>query len=160
LSEQVPFSATGSCTCGQVRYRLARTPLIVHCCHCHWCQRETGSAFVVNAMIDTAYLERSSGAAQLVATPSNSGRGQQIARCPTCQVALWSHYAGMGQRVSFVRVGTLDRPDLLPPDVHIYTESKLPWVIIPQGAKAYPQYYDRKVVWSEASLQRRLALIG
>jgi hypothetical protein len=160
LSEQTPFSATGGCTCGQVRYRMVRTPLIVHCCHCHWCQRETGSAFVLNALIETAYLERSSGEAQLVMTPSNSGRGQQIARCPSCQVALWSHYAGMGERASFVRVGTLDRPDWLPPDVHIYTESKLPWVSIPQGAKAYAQYYDRNEVWSESSLQRRRALIG
>jgi hypothetical protein len=139
---------------------MARSPLIVHCCHCHWCQRETGSAFVLNALIETAHLERSGGEAQLVMTPSNSGKGQQIARCPSCRVALWSHYAGMGERASFVRVGTLDHPELLPPDVHIYTESKLPWVTIPQGAKAYPEYYDRNEVWTQASLQRRQALIG
>jgi hypothetical protein len=139
---------------------MARIPLIVHCCHCHWCQRETGSAFVLNALIETAHLERSGGKAQLVMTPSNSGKGQQIARCPSCRVALWSHYAGMGERASFVRVGTLDRPEFLPPDVHIYTESRLPWVTIPQGAKAYPQYYDRNEVWTQASLQRRQALTG
>jgi hypothetical protein len=160
MSELAPFSATGGCTCGQVRYRMSRSPLIVHCCHCRWCQRETGSAFVLNALLETAHLERLAGEAQLVRTPSNSGKGQRIARCPNCQVALWSHYAGLGEVLSFVRVGTLDEPDRLAPDVHIYTESKQPWVIIPPGVKAYRQYYKSAEVWSEASLQRRRALTG
>jgi hypothetical protein len=153
-------SVEGGCTCRAVRYRLTRTPLIVHCCHCRWCQRETGSAFVLNALIETAYLMLLAGEPQRVPTPTNSGKGQSIARCPSCQVAVWSHYAGLGERLAFVRVGTLDEPDHFPPDVHIYTESKQPWVVIPAGARNFAQYYSSREVWSEASLARRQALTG
>jgi hypothetical protein len=153
------FSATGGCTCRALRYRLTRAPLIVHCCHCRWCQRETGSAFVLNALIESAHLEQLTGTADLVLTPSASGKGQRIARCPSCRVALWSHYAGLGERASFVRVGTLDEPDQLPPDVHIYIESKQPWVQLPVGVPAFSQYYKAQEVWRPESLARRQALI-
>ena len=143
-----------------MRYRLTRAPLIVHCCHCRWCQRETGSAFVLNALIGSAHLDVLAGRPELVATPSNSGKGQRIARCPTCRVALWSHYGGLGDLMSFVRVGTLDEPDRLPPAVHIYTESKQPWVVIPDGARAFREYYKSGEVWSQESLARRQALLS
>jgi len=125
-----------------------------------WCQRESGSAFALNALLESTEQQLLAGRPELVLTPSNSGKGQRIARCPTCRVALWSHYAGLGERLSFVRVGTLDEPDRLPPGVHIYTESKQPWVVLPQGAPVFAQYYDRGEVWSEASLARRQALLG
>jgi len=155
-----PFSADGGCTCRAVRYRLSDRPLIVHCCHCRWCQRETGSAFVLNALIESARLQLVAGRPELVATPSNSGKGQRIARCPTCRVAVWSHYAGLGDLMSFVRVGTLDEPDRFPPDVHIYTESKQPWVVLPAGARSFTEYYPSREVWSADSLARRQALLG
>ena len=145
----------GGCTCRGVRYRLMPPPLIVHCCHCRWCQRESGAAFALNALFERERMELLAGAVELVATPSASGKGQRIARCPACRVALWSHYAGLGDRVCFVRVGTLDDPDLFPPDVHIYTESKQPWVVLPAGARVFPQYYRSREVWSAASLERR-----
>jgi len=160
MADDSVLCAEGGCACRAVRYRLARTPLIVHCCHCRWCQRETGSAFVINALIETAHLARLSGQPELVLTPSNSGKGQTIARCPSCRIALWSHYAGLGERLSFVRVGTLDEPDRFAPDVHIYTESKQPWVVIPAAARSFPQYYSSREVWSEASLARREALLA
>ena len=100
------------------------------------------------------------GHVELVVTPSASGKGQRIARCPVCRIALWSHYFGFGDRVNFVRVGTLDEPDQFPPDVHIYTESKQPWVVLPPGARAFEQYYKSREVWSAASLVRREALIA
>jgi hypothetical protein len=153
-----PFE--GGCTCGHVRYRLAGRPLFVHCCHCRWCQRETGSAFVLNALIESDRVERLGGEPDLVDTPSQSGAGQLIARCPKCRVAVWSHYAGAGKRVSFVRVGTLDEPDRCPPDIHIYTESKQPWVQLPAGARAVPQFYDLNAHWPPASLARRDALLA
>jgi hypothetical protein len=156
---EVP-SAEGGCVCRAVRYRLARSPLIVHCCHCRWCQRETGSAFVLNALIETVFLTSLAGEPQRVPTPSESGKGQLIVRCPSCEVAVWSHYAGLGERLAFVRVGTLDEPDRFPPDVHIYTGSKQPWVVIPTGARSFAQYYSSREVWSEASLARRRALTG
>jgi len=150
----------GGCTCGAVRYRMTRPPLFVHCCHCRWCQRETGSAFALNAMIETDRLALLAGAPETVDTPSLSGRGQRIVRCPACRIALWSHYAGAGGKIAFVRVGTLDEPDRLPPDVHIFTESKQPWVVLPPGAPAFPEYYDRETLWPPESLARRKALLG
>jgi len=122
----------GGCACGHVRYRIKSQPLIVHCCHCSWCQRQNGSAFAVNALIETDRVELLQGDVAEVTVPSRSGKGQRIARCPNCQVAVWSHYlilsGGIGDAFRFIRVGTLDDPGSMPPDVHIYTSSKQPWV--------------------------------
>jgi hypothetical protein len=160
MTEPSAFTADGGCTCRAVRYRMLSAPLIVHCCHCRWCQRETGSAFVLNALIEADRMESVRGTPDLIDTPSNSGKGQKIARCPTCRVALFSTYAGAGEKLRFVRVGTLDEPDRFPPDIHIFTESKQPWVVLPAGARAVPQYYNSKEVWSAASLERRRAIFG
>lgn len=153
------FPAEGGCDCRHVRYRLLTRPLFVHCCHCRWCQRESGASFALNAMIESDRVQPLAGAPELVLTPSDSGLGQRIARCPQCRLALWSHYAGSGPAVSFVRVGTLDDPDLLPPDVHIFTASKQPWVPLPDGTPAVPGYYERNALWPAESLARREALL-
>lgn len=149
---------TGGCACGRVRYRMASKPLFVHCCHCRWCQRETGSAFALNALIEADRVELLSGAPDALATPSNSGKGQKIVRCPDCRIALWSNYAGAGDLVRFVRVGTLDHPDLLPPDIHIYTSTKQPWVVLPEDTPKMSEYYSAKEMWPAASLERRRML--
>jgi len=150
----------GGCACGAVRYRMTGGPMFVHCCHCRWCQRESGAAFALNAVIEADRVVLLKGAPVMVMTPSESGQGQNFARCPECRVALWSNYAGAGDALRFVRVGTLDQPDRLPPDIHIYTASKQPWVVIPPGTPAVPEYYDRRDYWPEASLARRKALVG
>ena len=134
-------------------------PLFVHCCHCRWCQRESGAAFALNAMIESDRVTLLAGEPEIVDTPSESGLGQKIARCPRCHLALWSHYAGAGPFVKFVRVGTLDQPDFLPPDIHIFTASKQPWVVLPPGAPAVPEYYDREQHWPPESLARRRVLL-
>jgi len=152
-----PFRATGRCTCGDVAYELTAAPMFVHCCHCTWCQRETGSAFAVNALVETARVIVR-GSVELVDTPSASGRGQKIARCPRCRVALWSHYPGMGGAVSFVRVGTLDEPARLPPDIHIFTSTRQPWVTLPDGVPQVPEYYRAAELWPAESLARLAAL--
>lgn len=154
----LPFE--GGCTCRAVRYRMTDKPLFVHCCHCRWCQRETGASFALNAMIESDRVVAIAGEPELVPTPSNSGKGQKIARCTTCRVALWSHYAGAGDKVKFVRVGTLDNPDRCPPDIHIFTASKQSWVVLPPDTPAVAEYYDRNVMWPKASLERRRALLG
>jgi hypothetical protein len=148
----------GGCTCRQVRYRMTSRPLFVNCCHCRWCQRETGTAFALNAMIEADRVELLSGAPELVTTPSASGRGQKIWRCPTCRIAVWSNYGGAGDAVRFVRVGTLDEPDRLPPDIHIFTASKQPWVVLPEGTPAVPAFYDIEAKWPAESLARRDAM--
>jgi hypothetical protein len=150
----------GGCTCRDVRYRMESRPMFVHCCHCRWCQRESGAAFALNALIESSRLTRLSGEPEIVDTPSNSGKGQKVARCPACRVAVWSHYGGGGTQLSFVKVGTLDEPDRLPPDVHIFTASKQPWVVIPPGALAVPEYYKSQETWPAESLERRKALFG
>jgi hypothetical protein len=148
----------GGCTCGAVRYRMTSKPMFVHCCHCRWCQRETGSAFVLNAMIESDRVVLLHGQPEVVNTPSNSGKGQKIVRCPSCRIALWSNYAGAGDAVRFVRVGTLDEPDLLPPDIHIFTASKQRWIVLPPGTPAVEEYYRSSDFWPRESLERRRAL--
>ena len=147
----------GACTCRLVRYRMATKPLFVHCCHCRWCQRETGTAFALNAMIEEDRVQLLQGDVEVVDTPSNSGAGQKISRCLRCRIAVWSHYAGAGDALRFVRVGTLDEPDRLPPDIHIFTASKQPWVVLPPGAPAVPEYYKAAEMWPADSLARRAA---
>jgi len=160
MTDQPDFSAEGGCTCRQVRYRLASRPMFVNCCHCRWCQRESGSAFAINAMIEAERVELLAGQPELVDTPSHSGKGQKIWRCPRCCVAVWSNYAGAGEAVRFVRVGTLDEPDLLPPDIHIFTESRQPWVQLPADKPAVREYYQASEMWPPESLARRAALIA
>ena len=150
----------GGCDCGAIRYRLDRSPMIVHCCHCRWCQRETGASFALNAMIESDRVTLLGGEPEVVDTPSASGKGQKIARCPTCRIALWSNYAGAGGAVRFVRVGTLDEPDRLPPGVHIFTASKQPWVVLPVGTPAVAEYYKASELWPKESLERRAALLA
>jgi hypothetical protein len=148
----------GGCDCRYVRYRMHGRPLFVHCCHCRWCQRETGSAFVLNAMIEADRVTLASGEVDVVDTPSESGKGQRIARCPSCRIAVWSNYAGGGDAVRFVRVGTLDDPDRFPPQVHIFTASKQPWVVLPAGTPAFAEFYKASEIWPAESLARRAAL--
>jgi hypothetical protein len=148
----------GGCDCRHVRYRMETAPLFVHCCHCRWCQRETGSAFALNAMIESDRVTLLGAEPDIVDTPSASGKGQKIARCPKCRIAVWSYYAGAGTAVAFIRVGTLDEPYRLPPDIHIFTASKQPWVVLPPGARAVPEYYDSATCWPPQSLARRAAL--
>jgi len=153
-------SYDGGCTCRFVRYRMSSKPLFVHCCHCRWCQRETGASFALNALIEADRVQLLAGEVEAINTPSQSGKGQKISRCPRCRIAVWSNYAGAGDAVRFIRVGTLDEPDRLPPDIHIYTESKQPWVILPPGAPAVAQFYKASEFWPKESLERRAVLRG
>jgi hypothetical protein len=149
----------GGCACGAVRFRLLTAPMLVHCCHCRDCQRQTGSAFVINALIETDRIALLAGAPEPVPVPTDSGRPHDIHRCPSCRTAMWSDYGGR-PALRFVRVGTLDVPAALPPDVHIYTRSRLPWVVLPAGVPAFAEYYDLERVWPAQSLARRRAILG
>lgn len=159
MTTSSPYPIEGGCDCRAVRYRMTSSPLFVHCCHCRWCQRESGASFALNAMIESERVVNLGVEPEVVDTPSDSGLGQKIARCPRCRVAVWSHYAGSGPVTRFVRVGTLDQPDRLPPDVHIFTASKQPWVVLPEGVPAFEAYYDRDALWPPESLARRQALV-
>jgi len=147
----------GGCACGSVRYRLESAPMFVHCCHCRDCQRQTGSAFVLNALIETDRVSILGGGTARSAMPTDSGRPHGVDRCTACGTAVWSEYGGVAA-LRFVRVGTLDNPAALVPDVHIYVRSKLPWVELPKGVPAFEAYYDSKELWPAASLERRRAI--
>ncbi len=150
----------GGCACGAVRYRLESAPMYVHCCHCTSCQTETGTAFALNLLIEADRVTLISGAPKCVMIPSESGKGQKVWRCPACDVAVWSNYGGAGDKIRFVRGGTLDDPKAVTPDIHIYTRSKLPWVRLPEEARAVEAYYSSAEIWPEESLARRKALFG
>jgi hypothetical protein len=151
-------SLEGGCSCGQVRYRVSGPPIVVHCCHCTLCQRQTGTAFVLNAIIETDRLALLGEAPVRFEMPTESGRPHGIYRCRACAIAVWSEYGGVST-VRFVRVGTLDDPKATPPDVHIYIRSKLPWVALPPGARAFDEFYDRNVDLAPAALERWRAAI-
>jgi hypothetical protein len=150
---------TGGCACGALRYRMQSAPMFVHCCHCKDCQRQTGSAFVLNALIEADRVDLLSGDPLPSAMPTDSGKPHTVSRCPLCGTAVWSEYGGVAA-LRFVRVGTLDEPAALPPDVHIYTRSKLPWITLPDGVPAFEAYYRSSNLWPPASLERRKAAIG
>jgi hypothetical protein len=159
---------SGSCACGAVRYRLADQPMFVHCCHCKDCQRQTGSAFVLNALIEADRVQVLQGEPREDPQPTDSGRPHVIHRCAECGTALWSNYGGR-REIRFVRIGTLDEPSALPPDVHIYTRSKQPWVALPgdvpgattgQPAQVFEAYYDSSKLWPPESIARRKSIFG
>ena len=147
-------SMDGRCTCGAVRYRLRARPMIVHCCHCTWCQRESGSAFAVNAVIEASQVELLQGEPVRKTLPSASGKGQLFWRCADCGVTVWSNYPQAGPKIHFIRVGTLEEPARVPPDIHIYTSTKQPWVILPGGVRAVPEFYNPAEIWPAESLAR------
>jgi hypothetical protein len=151
----VRVSRDGGCACGAVRYRLTAEPLFVHCCHCLNCQRQTGSAFVVNVLIEADSVEILAGDPQRVDVPRDDGSTQRVFRCPACQIALFSEYTR--PQIRFVRAGTLDDPASVAPDVHIFTRSKLPWVTLPDSTPAFDVYYDTKKLWPADSLARLAA---
>ena len=150
--------AEGGCSCGAVRYRLTSEPLFTHCCHCLNCQRQTGSAFVINLLIEADRLELISGDPQPVDVPRDDGSAQRIYRCAACQVAVFSEYGR--PEIKFVRGGTLDEPSSTAPDVHIYTRSKVPWLALPDSVPAFEEYYDTKALWPPARFERLRAALG
>jgi len=149
----------GGCACGKVRYRVTASPLFVNCCHCLRCQRETGSAFVLNALIETEHLDFAGAALVAVGVPTDSGQSHRIFRCESCGTAVCSEYGGV-EKLRFVRVGTLDAPHALSPGAHIHTRSKVPWITLPADVPAFERSYDSKTLWPAESLKRRAAIFS
>lgn len=149
----------GGCACGAVRYRLKSGPMFVNCCHCQDCQRQVGSAFVINAIIETDRIELLSGVLAVTTLPTDSGRPHDVHRCAACGTTLWSDY-GRRRVMSFLRATTLDDRAALAPDAHIFTRSKLPWVELPADVPAFDVYYEMAIQWSPEALARRRGLLG
>ncbi|MGI3168565.1 GFA family protein [Pseudooceanicola sp. C21-150M6] len=144
----------GQCNCGAVRYTLTVAPIVTHACHCTWCQRETGAAFAVNAVVERSAITLDAGAPVATTLASQSGRGQIVQRCAACGVTLWSHYAQSGPAIAFLRVGTLDPDHDIVPDVHIYTSTRRPWLPLPEATRVFEEFYNPREVWGEEGLSR------
>lgn len=154
MESATKYPLEGGCACRALRYRVTSAPIVVHACHCTWCQRESGTAFALNAVMEAGRVELISGEPEVIDTPSQSGKGQRIARCPKCKIAVWSNYSTAGAAMRFVRVGTLDKPAACPPDIHIFTSTKQPWVQLPAGAKVFLDFYNAKEVWPKDAMER------
>ena len=160
VDDNKTMSATreGGCSCGAVRYRLTSEPIFINCCHCLNCQRQTGSAFVVNMLIEADRVELLAGEPEPVDVPRDDGSTQRIFRCPTCRLAVFSEYTR--PQIRFVRAGTLDDPRDVEPDAHIYTKSKVAWVVLPEGVPAFEEYYDTQALWPAESYARLKAALA
>ena len=155
MASKDSFPIHGGCVCKHIRYRMLTKPLFVHCCHCTWCRRESGSAFNLNAIIEIDQFELLTlDEPLLVKLPSESGKGQDCFRCPKCFTLIWSVYSNPLLR--FIRGGTLDEPAACPPSIHIYTTTKLPWVVLADDCTApiVDEYYDEETAWPRESLER------
>lgn len=160
MSGDLAATHEGRCTCGHIQYKVHGAPMFVHCCHCRWCQRETGSAFALNAFVEADRVELIKGQPEAFVVPSPSGHGQTHWRCPECRITVWSNYNRLGPAVKFIRIGTLLDPDAMPPDIHIFTSSKQPWVVLNDGNPQVPEFYDRPAYWPKDSLDRLKAATG
>ena len=150
----------GGCGCGQVRYRIEGEPMMVHNCHCRLCQQQTGSTSVINAFFEGERVSVVQGEITEHKLAGGSGRAHTICRCAACGTALWSYYARLGRLSYGVRAGTLDDPGSVTPDVVIFTESRMPWVALPEGIPAFEQYYDFREVLAPVKLDRLMALVA
>lgn len=148
------MSLEGGCACRNIRYRLTASPLIVHACHCRDCQRITGGAFVLNVWIERKFVETGPASPKSFALRGGSGRRHDVFFCETCGTTLWSRYEIAPGDALFVRAGTLDHPEAIRPDVHIFTRTKLRWLPLPDGARVFEAAYKVDDVWSPQSLER------
>lgn len=158
MADSLTFPQEGGCVCGKVRYKVTSAPLVVNCCHCRWCQRETGASFALNAIYEADRVVHIASEPLVTKIPSVSGKGQLIARCPDCFVVIWSNYSFDGPFTRILRVGTLGKPDLMPPDAHIFTDTKQPWVDLGR-TPAFKGYYDLGKIWKKESLERKKVLV-
>tara|TARA_X000000368_G_scaffold80810_1_gene60617 strand:+ start:1006 stop:1467 length:462 start_codon:yes stop_codon:yes gene_type:complete len=149
----------GSCSCEKCEFEILNKPLIVHGCHCKNCQQQSGSSHSQNAMIEKSNVKLLSGQIEPILVPTGSGQGQTVCRCKDCKIALWSIYNIVGPDFYYIRVGTLEKPELFPPDVHIFLISKVSWFQIPKGVLGFDKMYDRKQIWHQSALNRMHAIL-
>ena len=152
--EEGKMEREGGCACGTTRYRLTAPPLIVNACHCRDCQRLTGGAFAVNIWIERRFVEADHARLRSVKLTAGSGKPHEIFRCPDCGTAIYSKYHAAPGDTVLLRAGTLDHPETITPDVHIFTRSKLPWLQLPEGVPSFPAFYKLAEFWPEASRER------
>jgi hypothetical protein len=160
MSKPKPFPANhGGCFCGSTRYRLETAPLFCHACHCQDCNKHTGSVYACFTTIEAEYITSIGKTPPKITAafrPNSSPR--HIASCGTCGTRLWA--SGVQTPVTAdINTGTLDLPELMEPDLHEFIESKISWVILPEGTRTCKGPFDYRKWWPKSSLKRLDAAI-
>jgi hypothetical protein len=114
---------TGECLCGRVRYRAVADPIRVVNCHCPMCRRVSGAAFMTFVHFPADAFAWTGAEPTRYRSSAAAERGF----CAVCGSTLSMHEAVLADRVQ-VSLGSLDRPDLVRPDDHVWTRSQLPWL--------------------------------
>ena len=145
-------SLTGGCICGQVKYQIIDKPLFTQACHCKDCKVLTGSSYVVNSSIleNTLIVEGEVSSTELKA---GSGASYKTYFCTKCGNYVYADYDSAVGRLT-VRTKTLDNSEKFPPQVHIFTKDKDPWLNLSEDVICFKEMYDQKKTWPEDSLNR------
>jgi hypothetical protein len=127
---------TGRCNCGAVRYTLASSPLTVAACHCTQCRRQSGAAYSVNLIVRASAMEVVGDLASWEDSDTESGAPLSREHCGKCGSPIRSVPSASPKLIA-VKSGTLDDPSAFAPAMHIWVQSKLPWVTIPDGIPTF-----------------------
>lgn len=131
----------GGCACGAVRYEVTGKPVVGTVCHCKFCQKRLASAFAVLASFKEEAVELTQGELREVEHRSDeSGRWLRMSFCPRCGTTV-AHTAELRPGMRTIAAGTFDDPSWFSIDRHIWVQSKLAWVTIPEGVPTYAQGY-------------------
>jgi hypothetical protein len=127
----------GGCRCGACRYALAvREPPRVYACHCHQCQRWTGSAFSLQALVDETLLTATGPVVTAEMRTADRLSVQRV--CGRCHARLFNTNTRR-PGVAVVRAGTLDRSEELRCAAHIFTAHRQRWVAVPADVPSWPE---------------------
>ena len=142
----------GGCICGQVKYYITEKPLFTQACHCKDCKVLTGSSYVVNSSVleNTLIVEGEVSSTELKA---GSGASYKTYFCTKCGNYVYADYDSAVGRLT-VRTKTLDNSEKFPPQVHIFTKDKDPWLNLSEDVICFKEMYDQKKTWPEESLNK------
>tara|TARA_B100000579_G_scaffold278075_1_gene230015 strand:- start:122 stop:604 length:483 start_codon:yes stop_codon:yes gene_type:complete len=142
----------GGCICGQVKYYITEKPLFTQACHCKDCKVLTGSSYVVNSSVleNTLFVEGEVSSTELKA---GSGASCKTYFCNKCGAYVYADYDSAFKRLT-LRTKTLNNPENFPPQVHIFTKDKDPWLNLSKDVTCFEEMYDPKKIWPEESLKR------
>ena len=134
---QMTDTHLGGCACGAVRYQVKGNPVVGTVCYCRFCQKRLASAFAVLASFRQEAIEVLQGELSEVEHRSDdSGRWLRMSFCPRCGTTI-SHISEFRPGMRTIAAGTFDDPTWFNIDRHIWVQSKLPWVVIPENVAKY-----------------------
>ena len=145
---------TGCCQCGNIRYRLLGSPLMIYACHCRVCQKQSSSAFGISLWMNRHHLNIIGSTPSLWSTHGDSGIVKICAFCPQCGSRIYHTRAGDSAPLS-IKAGTLNDTSWLKPVAHIWTKRAQPWLNIEQSElycfQGEPDDKTLNRIWKEKS---------